>query len=170
MSNYFISTEDRPYHLSVGAVVLNDRDEVLCHHFSDLTIDGQAAHDIYILVRETLEQGETLEHAVHRGLFEEAGVKAKIKTYLGSILSTFPRGAVVSEKTTVYFLCNLESMDQLHRDVNDPEAGSNLVFLPTDDLAEKMKTQRKRYHRTDLDETNILERVKKHLSISNSRE
>ena len=160
VSNYFISTGDRPYHLSVGAVVLNDHSEVLCHHFPILKVEKLTATDLFLLIRETLELGETLETAIHRGLREEAGVKAKIETYLGSHVSMFPRQEKVLQKTTLYFLCRLEKIDTTKRDPNDPEASSEILFLPIDVLIEKMKAQAARYGRTDLDEATVLERVK----------
>lgn len=159
--NYYISNKDNPHHLSVGAVVLNDQKEVLCHHFSSITLNGVTANDLYLLVRETLESGETLEEAVHRGLKEEMGAEAEIETYIGSIASEFPRGKILMQKTTLYFLCQLKNIDASKRDVTDPEAGSKITFLPIDKLIKKMKTQSGRYGRTDLDESSILEEVKK---------
>lgn len=156
MNNYYIATEKYPFHLSVGAVILNNKGEALCHHFASLKAEGYLFKDLYLLMRETVEQGETLEQALYRGLREEMGAKVKIKAYLGSIVSEFPRG----EKTTLYFLCELENMDLSKRKADDEEAGSEVAFIPIDTLIKKMNAQYSRYQRTDLDESSVLEKVK----------
>ncbi|MFA5107460.1 MAG: NUDIX hydrolase [Patescibacteria group bacterium] len=163
MSNYYISTKEHPYHLSVGAVVINDKSEVLCHHFHSIEVPGTTFKDLYLLVRESLEPDESLEAAVRRGLLEEAGVEAAVQTYLGSIVSQFNREDIIAQKTTTYFLCKLISIDTSKREPTDPEAGSEITFLPIDDLIGKMKSQFERYKRSDFDETYILEETKKYL-------
>ncbi len=35
MVNIFQGTKEHPYHVSVGAVVLNHENKVLCHYFGD---------------------------------------------------------------------------------------------------------------------------------------
>lgn len=162
IENYYQASITCPYHLSVGVLVLNSRNEVLCHHFPSIIIDGKTITNLYLLVRETLEPNETLEKALHRGLQEEAGAVADIKAYLGSIVSQFPRGGEIMEKTTVYFLCTLVDIDNSRRNTNDWESGSDVLFLPIDVLIDKMKLQGERYKRTDIDESIILERLKKY--------
>ncbi|MFA5954680.1 MAG: NUDIX domain-containing protein [Patescibacteria group bacterium] len=165
MSNYFNGTKEHPYHLSVGAVVLNDRNEVFCHYFTSTELYGGCYKNLYLLMRETLEVGETLETAVHRGLLEECGVEAIIETYIGAVTSEFPRGSIQVKKTTLYFLCNLVKFDASLRDMSDPEAGSEIKFLPIDFLISKMSTQHDLYKRSDLDEVSILESTKKYKNI-----
>ncbi len=160
MKNYFISTKENPYHLSVGAVVLNDENKVLCHHFNSVEIEGSFVEDLYVLMRESVSENETLEDALTRGLKEEFGAEVEIEKYLGSIVSTFPRDSKQIEKTTLYFQCKLKSLDESKRDKNDPESGSKIKFMPVDELIEKMESQEQKYHRTDVNEAKILERVK----------
>ena len=58
-------------------------------------------------MRETMHPHETIETAIKRGLMEEFGAKGEIKSYIGSIKSTFPLhgGETMVEKTTLYFSC-----------------------------------------------------------------
>ncbi|HRV76395.1 MAG TPA: NUDIX hydrolase, partial [Candidatus Saccharimonadales bacterium] len=81
MKNYFQGRSDHPYHLSVGAVLLNDKNEVACHYFVDAPVIGG---EVCILMRESVEDGEVLEEALARGLMEEFGAMGNISTYIGS--------------------------------------------------------------------------------------
>lgn len=117
--------------------------------------------DFYILMRETLEPKETLEHALHRGLMEEFGIEAEILDYIGSIQSHFQSKNVEIEKTTLYFLCELKSQDLNKRGSGDVEDESQIEWHTTDFLIPKMKEQARVYGRTDVDESPILERVSK---------
>ena len=145
-----------PYHLSVGAVLLNDAGLVVCHHFEEY----EGVRDFYILMRESVEENETLEDAVHRGLKEEFAATAKIERYLGSIVSHFPiDGEPRGEKTTLYVLARQIGNLGI-RPANDAESSSTIEFLPPSELAAKMRAQAKRITgRTDLDESIILERI-----------
>lgn len=160
MANIFIGTRANPYHLSVGAVVRNARGDVLCHYFQSLEIDGQKIDKLHLLIRETLEPGETIEAALTRGLMEEVGVIAKPVRFLGSIQSVFPIENTPVEKTTLYFECELIEFNKSLRSLDDPESASELVFLAIDDLIGKMETQGKQFKRTDLDEAVILKRIR----------
>lgn len=161
MSNYYQGNSTHPIHLSVGAVLINEKSEICCHHF----IDGQLKEhlpdleieDLYILMRETIEQGETLEETLQRGLMEEFGATAEILDYLGSIKSHFKKNEVEIEKTTIYFLCKLISQDLSKRN-GDIESKSQLEWQATDFLIPKMKAQSIKYSRTDIDESDILEK------------
>jgi hypothetical protein len=87
MRNYFQSNTEHPYHLSVGAVVMNEKGEVLVHHFVRSDLPGYwpdlGINDFYILMRETIHPGENLEDALHRGLLEEFGATADLVDYIG---------------------------------------------------------------------------------------
>jgi len=160
--NYFQKDVDHPYHLSVGAVVLNDKKEVCCHYF-DRFFDAATNReytDFYILMRETLEPHETLEEALARGLLEEFRMKINLRTYIGSLKSTFEHESVVIEKTTLYFLCDFVSFEKESRDAEDPESVSKIIWMPIDTLRSKMKKQGVLFQRSDADESIILERIK----------
>jgi len=158
MDNYFKGTEDRPFHLSVGAVIIDRKKRIYCHYFHEF----EGVKNVHILMRETIHPGESLEDATERGLFEELGIKAKLITYIGSLVSKFPRGKIWIEKTTIYFLVELTEINKSLRNPFDKEKDSIIKLIPIDKLMEIMKTQSKNLVRTDLDESKILTRAKKY--------
>lgn len=167
MKNYFQGNKDHPRHISVGGVVVNEKGEVMAHHFMREDLPGYwpdlGINDFYILMRETINPNETLEHALHRGLMEEFGVEAELVDYLGSIRCNFSKnveGEKEIEKTTLYFLCKFISQDLSKRSTEDIEGQTQIEWHPPEFLIEKMKDQAQKYNRTDLDESDILEKVK----------
>ena len=118
-------------------------------------------------MRKTIEPNETLEHALHRGLQEEFGATAKFIDYIGSIKSTFKHKEMDIEKTTLYFLCMLIKQDLSSRAADDDETQSIVKWRSPDFLIPLMKAQAKRFGRTDVDESSILERVKPRLAVQN---
>lgn len=145
---------------------MNDKDEICVHHFDNPEIQKgywteEGLTDFYLLMRETLEPDETLEDALHRGLMEEFGATAEIQNYIGSIVSHFKRKPddVLVEKTTVYFLCTMKNQD-LSKRSGDIESKTKIEWHKPAFLIPKMKDQAKRYNRTDVDESKILEKVK----------
>lgn len=165
--NYFQGNKDHPQHLSVGAVLFNDKGEVCCHHFFAKDLKGywtnEGLDDFYLLMRETPEPNETLEAALHRGLREEFGVTAELLEYAGSIKSSFKDNTdpnVGIEKTTLYFTCKLIDQD-LSRREGDIESKTVLEWRTPEFLIPLMKAQAKRFGRTDVDESAILENLKR---------
>lgn len=158
-SNYFQGTPKNPYHISIGAVVMNDKGLVCCHYFEKITHQKVWFENFYILMRETPEPHETIEVALKRGLMEEFGMEASLEKYIGSIVAHFPKEGVMVEKTTLYFLCNFISIDETKRKVDDIEATSQILWLDPLDLIVKMKEQGVRLQRKDIDESSILERL-----------
>ena len=77
-TNYFQSSQEFPFHISVGAVLRNKQGEIACHYFDTFSHLGESAEDFYILMRETIEPNETIEKALARGLKEEFGAEAQI--------------------------------------------------------------------------------------------
>lgn len=155
---YFRASPQHPAHLSVGAVLQNDRQKIAAHHFVGPFPDGDA-FDVYILMRETVEIGESLEEAVARGLKEEFGAVGRIRDYLGSIRCDVPRATFTMHKTTLYFLADLLSFDISQRDVLDPESGSTIEWHEVDFLIAKMQDQSSKWNRSDLDESEILRQL-----------
>ncbi len=163
--NYFQGNKDHPQHISVGAIVVNDKKEICCHHLFAKDLKGywtnEGLDDFYLLMRETLEPGETLEVALHRGLREEFGVTAEIVDYVGAIQSSFRDNVdatVRIEKTTPYFLCKFLSQDISKRE-GDLESKTALEWRTAEFLIPRMKAQSEKFGRTDVDESSILERV-----------
>jgi 8-oxo-dGTP pyrophosphatase MutT (NUDIX family) len=172
VKNYFKGSRENPYHLSVGAVILNDTDEVCCHYFKKLSLikSFEGIEDFYLLMRETMEMGERVEETLHRGLMEEFGITAEIITYLGSIKSSYevkveePQYAI--EKTTLYFLVRMKSFKPELRSQADAERESEIQWQPVDFLVSKMMKQGRDYNGT-LDESSVLEKTKKYLAAGN---
>lgn len=117
-------------------------------------------------MRETMEIGEALEGAVLRGISEEFGAKGEIVDYIGSIKSQFNRNTVPIEKTTLYFLVRLNDYDLSKRLKDDEENLSEIQWKSLEFLIPKMKEQGKRYRRTDLDESAILEWIRNYPNVT----
>jgi len=167
--NYLQGNSEHPAHVSVGAVVRNANGEICCHHFIKDNLSGywvdENLDDFYLLMRETMHPNETLEEALHRGLMEEFGITTTLDTYIGSIQSHFTHKGVTIEKTTLYFLCTLVSQDLSKRDTADVEGKTDVEWHTMDFLIPKMKMQAKKFGRTDVDESLILERFKSTFGI-----
>lgn len=155
--SYYVGTRRSPHHLSVGAVVLDPRRRVLCHHYANV----RGKTDVYLLMRKTLAPGESLERTVARGLAEEFGVRGKITRFLGVAEGTFTnweRARV--RKTTLYFLVAPRSKPT-KRTSGEPHYGvaSEPVWRPVPFLVRQMRQQAKVLARTDFDESGVLERI-----------
>lgn len=145
--NYFQGTAVHPQHLSVGAIVVNDKGEICCHRFSPELLaanwpDRRGLPELYVLMRETLDPAEPLERALLRGLIEEFGLVAEIVDYIGSLKSTFFKEGMSVEKTTLYFLCKLSSTG-FPRDITDMEGASQLMWLTHGALSAELEKQEK---------------------------
>ena len=159
--NIFQASKEFPFHISVG-VVLTNKDGLICCHFykkADLPIESEGKNDLYLLVRETLQPGETLEDAVTRGLKEEFGSGGNLKSYIGSIKSAFPlRVSKISvEKTTLYFHVEITSFNPATRDDDEIESKSVIQWIEPRTLRDLFIEQGKKYDRSDLDESKIIE-------------
>lgn len=124
---------------------------------------GEAITDFYILMRETLEPNETLEHALARGLAEEFNAAASLDGYLGAIVATAyagndREGKKPFQKTTLYFLSTYQKDAGERRDLSDAEGKSELEWKSAEELIPLMRAQKERFGRDDLDESTILER------------
>lgn len=95
MAVQYIATPEKPFHLSVGALVISRNRQLLTLK----RISGE-----YILPRGSMEMGETIEETLMRELTEETGIQADPVAFLGSIISHFERGGEQVEKTTLYHL------------------------------------------------------------------
>lgn len=157
----YIATSEDPYHISIGGIVPNSKGEILTHYFESHYFENNGmALDFYILMRESLENGETLEECLTRGFMEEFGATVQIKSYIGSIISNFYRaGDVLVQKTTLYFLCDLVELNPDLREKGEVEADSETRWVNKKDLIEKMSEQGKRTERNDLDESEVLKRI-----------
>lgn len=161
MTKIFQHSAENPFHISVGVVLVNDAGQILVHKTDRATIPERFAHllggldQAYILMRESLENDETLEQCVARGLQEEFGAEGDLIKYLGAISTPVAARTRVFEKTTLYFLVQLQL--QGPRPMDDDESFTELVWMEPKELIAAMKEQGIRANREDLDESKIIE-------------
>ena len=172
MENYFQGNWQHPRHVSAGAILLNGEGKICAHHFVSADLQDfqgywpdEKVDDFYILMRSTLLPDQTVEEALQRGLLEEFGANGRILDYIGSINSHFKNKGVQVEKTTLYFICKLLSQDLSRRNDQDIEGKSRIEWQTASFLIPKMKEQSAKYGRTDIDESEILE---KYLSLAHN--
>jgi ADP-ribose pyrophosphatase YjhB (NUDIX family) len=160
MGSIYSHTKNNPYHLSVGVILVNEDGKVACHHHTDLKAKGFDFDELYLLMRETVEDGESLYEAIDRGLAEEFGLSGEVTAYLGSTRSVIhePNGDYNWEKTTVYFACKYTGGLEGGRLATDPESGSDIEWRYPHELAIKMRDLGVISNRELLDESEILER------------
>jgi len=153
---FFQARQTQPYHISVGAVLFNREGRIACHHFKE--IFGQK--DIYILMRESMEDDETPLGTLSRGLQEEFGATAQPVAFLGSLCGYLPDQRLSFEKTTLYVACQLTHWDPKKRNLADPEASSTIEWHEPNQLISLMEKQGVRFnHRVDADESEMIKRA-----------
>ena len=162
MSSLYQHTKDLPFHISVGAVLVDKEGRICTHAFAKDTLSPRIQQivgdrtELYLLMRESLEAGETLEQAVVRGIREEFGAEGVVKKYLGSITGPAfdTRSDVSFEKNTPYFEVSLTSLGDRPKD--DAESHSTLRWMEPQELRAAMALQASPF-RNDLDESKIID-------------
>jgi len=152
---FFQASHEQPYHLSIGAVLFDERGHSACHHFKEAL--GQK--NIYILMRESMENGETIHTTLERGLREEFGASATPLAFLGCLSGFLQDPRLPFDKTTLYIACQVTKWDAAKRDPNDPEAISVVEWLIPDELISIMEKQGARFNRVDADESEMIRRA-----------
>ncbi len=131
--NIFQASKEYPFHISVGVVLTNKEGRICCHFYkkADLPIEFEGKSDLYLLMRETIQSGESIEDVVERGLQEEFGAKGIMRAYLGSIKSSFPLriSKVDVEKTTLYFHVEVTEFNPTDRDDDMVEPKSTIQWI-----------------------------------------
>lgn len=151
----FQATQKQPYHLSIGAVLFDQNGHVACHHFQEIL----GEKDVYILMRESMENGESILMTLERGLKEEFGASGEPIAFLGCLSGFLQDPKLSFEKTTLYLACKLTEWNPTQRDPNDPEAMSTIEWLHPDTLISIMQEQGNRFKRVDADESEMIKRA-----------
>lgn len=153
---FFQASQKQPYHLSIGAVLFDQNGYIACHHFQEIL----GHKDIYILMRESMENDETPLTTLHRGLKEEFGATAQPIAFLGCLSGHLPDSRLSFEKTTLYMACQLIDWNPENRNSEDPEACSVIKWLEPHALISFMQQQGIRFHhRVDADESEMIRRA-----------
>lgn len=152
---FFQATQKQPFHLSVGAVLFDQNGLIACHHFKEIF----GYQDVYILMRESMENDETLLMTLKRGLKEEFGAKAHPVAFLGCLTGYLEGHELSFDKTTLYIACQMIEWNPQNRDPDDPEAGSTIEWLEPQQLISLMELQGIRFNRVDADESEIIKRA-----------
>jgi hypothetical protein len=162
---FFQASKKQPYHLSIGAVLFDQNGRIACHHFSEIL----GHKNIYILMRESVEDNESPLTTLHRGLKEEFGAIAQPIAFLGSLSGYLPDPRLPFEKTTLYIACQLTEWNPKNRDPADPEAGSTIEWLEPNILISLMEQQGIRFqHRADADESEMIRRAIPYIQQKNT--
>lgn len=140
--------------------------KILVHTFDASTVPEGFIHNlgglprVSILMRESLEEDETLVEAVKRGLKEEFGAEGVLEKYLGSEQHFLHTPGGDFEKTTLYFQVRLTQLGE--RPAHDEESHSVLEWVEPNTLFKRMKEQGAATNRRDLDESKIIESYIRH--------
>lgn len=162
---FFQASKKQPYHLSIGAVLFDQNGLIACHHFTEFL--GQK--DLYILMRESMENDETPLMTLHRGLKEEFGSTAKPIAFLGCLSGPLPDSRLPFEKTTLYVACQVLSWNPENRDLEDPEASSIIEWHEPSALISIFEQQGVRFqHRVDADESEMIRRALPYIHSTNA--
>lgn len=152
---FFQASKNKPYHLSVGGVLFNDKGEIACHHFKEIM--GQK--DIYILMRESMEDGEDILETLSRGFKEEFGAVAEPVAFIGSLSGYLKDPKLSFDKTTLYVVAKASEWDPSKRSLDDPESSSQIEWLKPEELIAYMEIQGKKFKRVDADESEMIKRA-----------
>lgn len=143
MKKLFQHSEDNHFHISVGAILEKDG-KILTHHVfkKDMPEKWQpllgGLGEAYTLMRESLENNESLEAAVTRGLAEEFGAKGEIIRFLGTVVAELPFAGGF-EKTTLYFQVRCTELGERPKD--DDESFTTLEWLTPVELLSYLQKQ-----------------------------
>jgi hypothetical protein len=163
-----------PFHFSVGVVALSSlhpEDARVATLYSPPEYENPfGITDFDQLIRETPENGESLEAAVQRGLVEEIGAtQSRIVAPLPGSAGVFQGRFQSYHKTTMYFLAHvpLEGICEGLRDDQEAEINLRLVWRSLSEAITRQKLQRPRvlaHGRSDLIEVDQLEAARELLN------
>lgn len=108
--------------LGTGAIVINDKDELLVMR------DNWSSYRGYKLPGGYLEQGESIEEAVVREVLEETGVTTRFDAVLG----LRARHPVQFDKSNLYIVCRLVPIDETI-EITDTAEVAEARWMPVSD-------------------------------------
>ncbi len=161
-NNFYQHGLPQPFHISAGALLFNDQTEICTHHFYATEVSANllfllgGLSEGYHLMRESLEGDESLQTAVHRGLYEEFGATGTIEKYLGSQVCMVTTPERQFEKLTVYHAVRLIELGD--RPDIDAESRSKMEWYSAVDLLSMYEKQAAMTDRPELNETEIIRR------------
>lgn len=168
----FSATPSNPYHLSVGAVFIDESNQIICHKYPKVGNEKIGYFEnLHILMHESLEDNETIEKTLDRGLMEEFGAKGEIICFLGvkqfkdKWFGEIGKERVV-EKNIVYFLVRLIEMDESKRIHDHPEFKSEIIRISMYNLIQEMRKQKNKYHIDEFDSSEIIEKAAAYIQHS----
>lgn len=157
MDNIYRATNSSPRHLSVGAVVFNDRNQVLANHYSKF---GHL-ENIYTLMSQTHTPDTTLEQTLKVGLLKEFNIETDLSNiqYLGSRQYSdkwFEESPTVVEKTVLYFRVDVGNVDLAIPDGFRVDECVEVEYVDINELIALMEAQYERCGVGHLDESWVL--------------
>lgn len=169
MHTVFAGTPERPFHLSIGAVLVEDG-KFLAHKFDLTRIDLQEAKGrtgieidtFYTIMTETPEENEGFLDALKRGCLEEFGANIELLGFIGTHIGHFQKPKhleVTIEKNIPFFLCNVTDRDDARRPEGEIESMSEIISLNGEELASLLDEQYKKIGRSDFDLGGIVRRA-----------
>lgn len=147
----FFQRIHQPYHISIGAVLFNSNGQIAVLH--------RESNNSYTLMRESVENDESLFATLHRGLQEEMGATAHPIAFLGTLTGIIHSENPSFEKTTLYIACQLIDQDLSKRNLDDYEMDSKIEWLTPQELISIMVRQGKSFKQIDRDESKIIKRA-----------
>lgn len=167
--NYFGATPDRPYHLSVGIVVLDEDSNIICLHYPELL----GFPGVFALPNWTMKSNRTLEEAAKEGAKKELGATIEILAYLGNLVAQdmwfgelgTPKPV---EKNVVYFLAKATSFDNSLAAEENTKENRTIVHKTFDFLIDTMSKQEVKDGMRDFAQAPIVIRAKQWLEKTGS--
>lgn len=161
IGNYFGATIDRPYHLSVGGVILDENNNVYCLYYPHI----DHLNNIYVLPNKTVKPGETLEETLKRGAMSELGCEIEPITFLGTLAVKDVWWAELGtptamEKSVLFFLARATHFSQEIIQADSKNLNCEIQIKPFDFLIESMKKLQVKDGMRDFDQLEIVIRAR----------
>jgi len=159
--NYFGLTLDRPFHLSVGGIVLDQNNNFYCLHYPQI----DELKDVYVLPNKTVRKEEALEAALRRGMRAEIGCEIKLITFLGTLVTQDTWCGEINqptsmEKSVVFFLAKAISFNEKAAQAENEKEHRDIQLQPLAFLVEKMEHLQVKDGMRDFNQLKILLRVR----------